>query len=126
MRDRERPLRRFAGRVAAVAAVVGVTMLGNLRLQASEIGHPFATRAVGAGVLSSRAPAAALVEAGFGQRDPRPIAEAARRPDERFAATNADDRRGSDAADDAQLVPAIYAWDKDVRFVYFRQVSKWM
>lgn len=28
--------------------------------------------------------------------------------------------------DEVTLVPAIYAWDPDVRFVYFRQVSKWM
>ena len=28
--------------------------------------------------------------------------------------------------DDARLVPAIFAWDPDVRFVYYRHVSKWM
>jgi hypothetical protein len=28
--------------------------------------------------------------------------------------------------DEAQLIPAIYAWDPAVRFVYFRHVSKWM
>ncbi len=32
----------------------------------------------------------------------------------------------ADASDDARLVPAIYAWDPDVRFVYFRHMSKWM
>jgi hypothetical protein len=28
--------------------------------------------------------------------------------------------------DEVQLVPAIYAWDPDVRFIYYRQISKWM
>ncbi len=28
--------------------------------------------------------------------------------------------------DDGEVVPAIYAWDPDVRFVYHRHVSKWM
>lgn len=32
----------------------------------------------------------------------------------------------SDSTDEERLVPAIYAWDPDVRFVYFRHVSKWM
>ncbi len=32
----------------------------------------------------------------------------------------------ADSDDEAHLVPAIYAWDPDVRFVYFRHVSKWM
>jgi len=32
----------------------------------------------------------------------------------------------TDSTDEAHLVPAIYAWDPDVRFVYFRHVSKWM
>ena len=31
-----------------------------------------------------------------------------------------------EVTDDARLVPAIYAWDPDVQFVYYRQVSKWM
>ena len=126
MRDRKRPVRRFAGRVAVVASVVGVTMLGNLRLQASEIGHPFATRAAGAGVLSIRTPTATVAEAGFEGPETvtRPVA--AGRPGDRFAAMTDADGSEADAEDDAQLVPAIYAWDKDVRFVYFRHVSKWM
>lgn len=32
----------------------------------------------------------------------------------------------TEAPDDARLVPAIFAWDPDVRFVYYRQISKWM
>lgn len=32
----------------------------------------------------------------------------------------------ADALDEVHLVPAIYAWDPDVRFIYFRHVSKWM
>lgn len=31
------------------------------------------------------------------------------------------------ASDEAgQIVPAIYSWDPDVRFVFYRHVSKWM
>lgn len=34
---------------------------------------------------------------------------------------------GENAVDDTrQVVPAIYAWDPDVRFVFYRHVSKWM
>ena len=29
-------------------------------------------------------------------------------------------------ADEAQLVPAIYAWDPRVRLVYYRHYSQWM
>ena len=32
----------------------------------------------------------------------------------------------SPSSEDGQVVPAIYAWDPDVRFVFYRQVSKWM
>ena len=28
--------------------------------------------------------------------------------------------------EEGALVPALYAWNPDVRFVYFRQISKWM
>ena len=31
-----------------------------------------------------------------------------------------------DASDAGRLVPAIYAWDPDVRFIYYRHISKWM
>ena len=33
---------------------------------------------------------------------------------------------GPTAVDAVQIVPAIYAWDPDVRFVFYRHVSKWM
>ena len=33
---------------------------------------------------------------------------------------------GAMANDGGQIVPAIYAWDPDVRFVFYRHVSKWM
>ncbi len=28
--------------------------------------------------------------------------------------------------EEGQLIPAVYAWDPAVRFVYYRHVSKWM
>lgn len=39
-----------------------------------------------------------------------------------------DDRdvAGSEASSEGEVVPAIYAWDPDVRFVFYRHVSKWM
>ena len=33
---------------------------------------------------------------------------------------------GSSTDEPVQVVPAIYAWDPDVRFVFYRHVSKWM
>jgi hypothetical protein len=30
------------------------------------------------------------------------------------------------ASAEARLVPAIYAWDPDVRVIYLRRLSKWM
>ena len=33
---------------------------------------------------------------------------------------------GSTPDDSGQVVPAIYAWDPDVRFVFYRHVSKWI
>ena len=32
----------------------------------------------------------------------------------------------TESSDVAHFVPAIFAWDPDVRFVYYRQISKWM
>jgi hypothetical protein len=98
-------------RTAIVAAVVGVTMLGNLRLQASEVGR-----------LPRSGPASELLA----------IAPETQVPTERVDLAVASGRPSSDADDgnteddSVQLVPAIYAWDPDVRFVYFRHVSKWM
>lgn len=39
-----------------------------------------------------------------------------------------DDRdvASGEASSDGEVVPAIYAWDPDVRFVFYRHVSKWM
>lgn len=32
----------------------------------------------------------------------------------------------TESPDIAHFAPAIFAWDPDVRFVYYRQISKWM
>ncbi len=99
--------RTFASKVLVVAGVVGVTMLGNLRLQASEVmAQPPRAHAVPR-VASPPATTASADEAVV---------------DATFEPMAADDADG----DDARLVPAIYAWDPDVRFVFFRHVSKWM
>ena len=104
--------RYFFGRFALVASVLGITLLGNLRLQASE--RPLAVGDVARSQPSTRDP--------FGL-------EALRAATVRAYGSDADDVAVDDGAatnDDGRLVPAIYAWDPDVRFVYFRHVSKWM
>jgi hypothetical protein len=116
---------RIARRVAIVAAIVCITMVGNLRLQASEVTRQQAGRPAFGGATAAKA--ATMIErqadAGMydrvnlmtGTSDPAPVLE-----------SMMDDDDAGDAQDDIQLVPAIYAWDPDVRFVYFRHVSKWM
>jgi hypothetical protein len=95
------------GRFAVVVAVLGISMLGNLRLQASE-----------------RTSAARLASTVVGAH------QAGSRVGETFGSDADDVTAGDDVAtsysDDGGLVPAIYAWDPDVRFVYYRHVSKWM
>jgi hypothetical protein len=102
-------------RTAIVAAVVGITMLGNLRLQASEVG-----RVPRNGPAAERPAIAPETQVATERVD---LAVASGRPS--FDATT-DEDDGSADDDSVQLVPAIYAWDPDVRFVYFRHVSKWM
>ena len=95
-----------------VAGVIGVTLLGNLRLQASEI------------AVQPRGHVAPRVS----MHDPsRPTIASADEAvvDATFEPSAATDAADADS-DDARLVPAIYAWDPDVRFVFFRHVSKWM
>jgi len=100
-------------RLLAVTAIVGVTMLGNLRLHASE-----ATK----GDRRASLPRAEL--AWIGDADPygRPSAPTMAP----VVASVADADSADDQSDDVQLVPAIYAWNPDVRFVYFRHIRKWM
>ena len=86
-----------AKRFVMIAAVVAISTLGNARLLASE--KPGAADAG-----ASRMPRVA------GKRMP----------------TDASVTTAADATDDGRVVPAIYAWDPDVRFVYHRHVSKWM
>lgn len=104
--------RRVVNRAMALIAVVAVAMLGNLRLQASEIG---VNR-----VLDSD---------GLQQHAHSPMSTGDTASDSQFDAMLDADRTSDaadDASDDVQLVPAIYSWNPDVRFVYFRHVSKWM
>ena len=93
-------LRRFSGHAFGVAAVVTVTLVGNLRVQASEVAQQ---------VPVTSAAAVAATDA---------------RADWRVSTVG--EAAASRAPDAVELVPAIYAWNPDVRFVYFRHVSKWM
>lgn len=97
---------RFATRALVVGAVIGITMLGNLRSQASEIGGPVAGHPV---------------------QTPRPHRAGVAVAEAKPAASPGEGANRSDVDEqELRLVPAIYAWDRDVRFVYFRHVSKWM
>ena len=99
------PLRRSRWSVAgATVALVAIAALGNLRGVASE------TR-------GGATPSSVLV----GRIDPVFVDENGTSE----TSASADDQ--DPAVDDqARLIPAIYAWDPDVRFVYYRHVSKWM
>jgi hypothetical protein len=124
-------LARLGRRVFIVAALVGVTLLGNLRLQASEVRRPLSAPVTTATDARVFAHAQALSESLASMSGVN--TEAARYDGAAPAATpvlpadTADaDSPPDDANDAAHVVPAIYAWDPDVRFVYFRHVSKWM
>ena len=117
---RPQVLRRVASRVLAVAAIVGVTMLGNLRLQASEVTKASPREP------ATRVPVSWVADDPHGYTSEALVASAdGRRIDPQVAAMSDADGVG-DESDGVQLVPAIYAWNPDVRFVYFRHVSKWM
>ncbi len=108
-----RALQRVFARMLAAAAIVGVAMLGNLRLQASE--------AVKADPRTSlpRLPVRWI-------GDSAPDGRAAVMKIDPAAPALAEPNVADQHPDNVQLVPAIYAWNPDVRFVYFRHVSKWM
>lgn len=109
--------------VALAVGIFSIVLLGNLRSQASEMPsrHLAGTSASNDASPSPRVPVMPSTQA-----DPNLYERVG------LAANAADGIAGVDAdadgvaQDEAQLVPAIYAWDPDVRFVYFRHVSKWM
>lgn len=101
-----------------VAAVVGVASLGSMRQAVSEPADR------GERVAPTTTSAAAL-QPEFAEPDLRSLQQMILAgdgdPEDAVA-------RSSDGSpeDDGRLVPAIYAWDPEVRFVYYRHVSKWM
>ena len=121
-------------RTVAIGIVVMAGVIGNVSLSASEIAGT---------AVSSGAPVRST-DSRPASPDVLPVASTP--PDARFAGmgySNFDfavagvDRGVSDrlpadspdapvSADSGQVVPAIYAWDPDVRFVFYRHVSKWM
>lgn len=90
----------FASRASLIGAVLLTALIGNWRVAASEPSMPPATTAA----PTQQRPAT----------DPRAMT----------LSTIADAQ--VDNEQDGHLIPAIYAWDPEVRFVYFRHVSKWM
>jgi hypothetical protein len=111
---------RLVSRTLLVAAVVGVTLLGNLRLQASEV--PKATRHV----ATQRGEASPVLTHAFALSDAATESAAFQTKSNDSADVEAEPVDADSSDDSARLVPAIYAWDPDVRFVYFRHISKWM
>lgn len=115
-------------KTVAVGVVTVASIVGNVSLSASEDWRS-----------DGVAPASISPIAADFSKDPRGVVpfEAARFGDSeshsvsRTAPTSAlsppSDTPDSDAASKwGQVVPAIYAWDPDVRFVFYRHVSKWM
>jgi hypothetical protein len=95
--------------VAVVAGVFGISVLGNLRLHACELPRisDDGRTAVGHSRLFER------VKTTHGPVSVDEVSTPA-------------EPTATEAEDDGHFVPAIYAWDPDVRFVYYRHVSKWM
>jgi hypothetical protein len=101
-----------------VAALAGVALLGNMRPAVSEPAY------AGTAVVP-RTTSSTDLRPGLAEPDLRLLQQM-------ILAGNGDPEDGGarlgDSAreDDGRLVPAIYAWDPEVRFVYYRHVSKWM
>ena len=106
-------LQSLGRRIALIAAIAGIAMLGDLR---AAVSHP-AQGSLGwePSPVAPSTPASvdAVIAATTGDPEDAAPAPAATSPQ-------------STLFEDGRLIPAIYAWDPDVRFVYFRHVSKWM
>lgn len=101
----------LAGALCLIAALgesrePGVAAIASTRLQADPAQPVQATPAVGP-VVAFESDGAAQIGA----------------DEDDGAAVSAD---AVDSSDEARLIPAIYAWDPDVRFIFFRHMSKWM
>lgn len=107
--------RTIARKVFVVAGLIGVTLLGNLRLQASEVT-----------VRQPRVQAVPRVSTDHREVDPAVAFNGPAVADATFEPSQPTDTVDALGPDDVRLVPAIYSWDPDVRFVFFRHVSKWM
>lgn len=101
-------------RIAFVAAIALVALLGNMRAAVSG-GSATAVRLPS---LAFAAQPDALPPSGH----PASLLDSADVGD----GTSAGRMPSPPKEDDVHLIPAIYAWDPDVRFVYYRHISKWM
>lgn len=109
-----------AAGVVAVASIVG-----NVSLSASEDG-----RSDREGTVRSHPGAADVTKAGRSVVAPEPpgfgYSEFHSFSRNSASSVLSDRTDGGSAGEEGQVVPAIYAWDPDVRFVFYRHVSKWM
>ncbi len=106
------PIRRSPWSIAgSAAALLLVALLGNLRLSASEVRTLSVADRVGPDVAFTTAANERSADADV---------------DGESVVGSGDVAAAGLVGDEERLVPAIYAWDPDVRFVYYRHVSKWM
>ena len=117
-------------KTVAVGILVVASVVGNVSLSASQ--------------LDSGATAVGAASSPPGRKAPfpaPPVAPAIRLSGTGYASTGASAMgtgvatmpplstgvpENSDSSDAGEVVPAIYAWDPDVRFVFYRRISKWM
>lgn len=113
-------------KTVAVGVVAVASIVGNVSLSASEDGR---SDSEGAVPLSHHG-AADVTKAGRSGVTPEPsgfgFSEFHSVSRNSASSVPSDKTDGGTAGEEGQVVPAIYAWDPDVRFVFYRHVSKWM
>lgn len=116
-------------KTVAIGLVVMAAVIGNVSLSASEPASrsarvpalsPSPDREMPA-VASLVVPRNRLSGMGYSSFDVPPASNGG--PTTRLPSEAAEETASSQAGG---VVPAIYGWDPDVRFVFYRHVSKWM
>ncbi len=119
-------------RTVAVGIVVLASVIGNASLSASEPVAPLPISVPASRVSSPRSDL--LVSESVARSDDSDSQTGYSNSSPRSSRLDAADLMNapfdtaaeSAPAEGGQVVPAIYAWDPDVRFVFYRHVSKWM
>lgn len=125
-------------KTVAVGVIAVASVVGNVSLSASEARQPVTSTYSPVGADGVASPSSSLSQAiafpvsrlapetmssfNYSKFDFRSIAD----EPEALPSPLSDVREVSPRSEFGQVVPAIYAWDPDVRFVFYRHVSKWM